>query len=352
MFQLAELEGHNKELEGRNKDLEGHNKELEGRNKDLEGRNKELEGHNKDLEGCNKDLEGHNEQLLKERDKLFRELDKAKKELALANSKAKAEKAKRDAKKVKKQAREKQSDKGATSPEPIEVSTMSQRVLEEDEEIEQERIKQALLQFRKQRQSLQSKEEHISGSGTLSSQGIFKAIAPPVQYAHEQPPPVEYFDEHLPPAEYFHEHPPSSGLADQLNVCSAVDIGPAPVQLNNQLPPPSRPPKPSPNSPTMSPSDSETHQPPYSQQIPPEIPPQAHAYPQTLPVHLRDKRMWLGPGLAPSLCEFIISVLPMLIMFLHDNGHKIAYKCARRFGPNLKDATLFTEGGNKFQEQN
>lgn len=126
---------------------------------------------------------------------------------------------------------------------------LSQRILEEDKEIEQERIKQTLLQFRKQQQSFQSKEGQISGSGILSSQGIFKAIAPPVQYAHEQPPPVEYFDEHQPPAEYFHEHPPSSGFAAQVN---AVDIGPAPVQLNNQLPPSPKPLKPSPTPPTMS----------------------------------------------------------------------------------------------------
>ena len=63
------------------------------------------------------ELEVPNWELSKERDKLFRELDKTRKELA-KEKKAEAEKPK-DAEKGRK---EKQSDKGATSPEPIEVS--------------------------------------------------------------------------------------------------------------------------------------------------------------------------------------------------------------------------------------
>jgi len=174
---------------------------------------------------------------------------------------------------------------------------LSQRILEEDEEIEQEKIKQTLdLQFQKQRQPFQSMEEQNStaGAGTLSGQAVPKANVPPVQYAHEQPP----------PAKYFHEHPLAGGFAAQQNVRSGADIGTAAVQVIDPQPPP-RPPKPSPTPPTMSPSDSEIHQLPpphagglqgklpYSQQITqdsshlgaPGIPPQPHTYPQTPPAH-------------------------------------------------------------------
>ena len=73
---------------------------------------------------------------------------------------------------------------------------LSQRILEEDEEIEQEWIRQTLdLQFHghKQHQSFQIMEEqtYTMGAGTLPGQAILKANAPPVQYAHEHPPPAE-----------------------------------------------------------------------------------------------------------------------------------------------------------------
>ena len=143
---------------------------------------------------------------------------------------------------------------------------LSQRILEEDEEkIEQERIKQTLdLQFHghKQHQLFQSMEEQIdtAGAGTLPGQAILKPNAPPVQYAYKHPPPPEYY----------HEHPHGSGFEAQLNVHSGTDIGPAPDQHNDQLtplpprpkprPPKPHPPKPGPTPPTMSPSDSEIHQ--------------------------------------------------------------------------------------------
>ena len=199
---------------------------------------------------------------------------------------------------------------------------LSQRILEEDEEIEQEKIKKTLdLQFHghKQHQLFQSMEEqtYTIGASTLPGQAILKANAPQVQYAHGHPPPPKYY---------------RAWFEAQLNVRSGTDIGPAPVQLNDHLPPPSRPAKPSPTPPTMSPCDSEIHQlpsphaggpiaggpfaggpvaggplagglqpkPPYSQQIPrnssqlgaPGIAPQTHhTYPQTPPAVRKEAKI-------------------------------------------------------------
>ena len=113
-----------------------------------------------------------------------------------------------------------------------------QRILEEDEEIEQEKIKQTLdMQFHKQRQPFQSMEEQTStaGAGTLSSQAILKARVP---------------------EEYAHGRPPSSDFAAQFNRQSGADIGPSPIALGDNYPP-SHPPKPRSTPPTMSPSDPE-----------------------------------------------------------------------------------------------
>jgi len=104
------------------------------------------------------------------------------------------------------------------------------RILEEDEEIEQEKIKQTLdLQFQKQQQQFQSMEEWTStaGASTLSGQAVPKANVSPVWYAHEQPP----------PAGFFHEHPLAGGFAAQQNVRSGADIGPAAVQVTDPQPP-------------------------------------------------------------------------------------------------------------------
>jgi len=60
---------------------------------------------------------------------------------------------------------------------------LSQWILEEDEEIEQEKIKQTLdMQFQKQRQPFQSMEDQsaAAGAGILP---VPKANASPVQYA-------------------------------------------------------------------------------------------------------------------------------------------------------------------------
>ena len=166
---------------------------------------------------------------------------------------------------------------------------LSQRILEEDEVIEQEKIKQAPdLQFHKRWQPFQSVDEHTTTAsvGTLSGLAILKANSQPVQYAHKQ----------SPPAEYFHEHP--------LAARSRADIGPAPFQIAHQQLPPC-PPKSSPTPLTMFPNGVEVRQlppphaggpqgkPPYSQQIPrdsshlgaPGIPPQHRTYPQTPPAH-------------------------------------------------------------------
>ena len=158
-----------------------------------------------------------------------------------------------------------------------------QRILEEDEEIEQEKIKQTLdMQFHKQRQPFQSMEEQTStaGAGTLSSQAILKARVP---------------------EEYAHGRPLSSDFAAQFNRQSGADIGPSPIALGDNYPP-SHPPKPRSTPPTMSPSDPEMRplpqhasgpsmRLPRSQQIPRAqdhshlsargSPPRAHTDPQT-----------------------------------------------------------------------
>ena len=161
-----------------------------------------------------------------------------------------------------------------------------QRILDEDEEIEQEKIKQTLdMQFHKQRQSFQSMEEQTStaGAGTLSSQAIPKARVP---------------------AEYAHGQPLSSDFAAHFNVHSGADIGPSPTPLVD-YPHPHQP-QPRSTPPTMSPSDPEMHplpphasglsmRPPHSHQIPrthnqPHLgvtasPPRAHTDPLTQPAH-------------------------------------------------------------------
>ena len=131
-----------------------------------------------------------------------------------------------------------------------------QRILEEDEEIEQEKIKQTLdIQFHMQRQSFQSMEEQTSttGAGTLSSQNIPKARVP---------------------AEYAHGQPLSSDFAAQLSVYSGANIGPFPTPLvdyPHQHPPPPR------STPlTMSPSDPEMHPLPPHARGPSTRPPHSH----------------------------------------------------------------------------
>ena len=159
-----------------------------------------------------------------------------------------------------------------------------QRILDEDEEIEQEKIKQTLdMQFHKQRQSFQSMEEQTStaGAGTLSSHAIPKARVP---------------------AEYAHGQPLSSDFAAQFNVHSGAAIGPSPTPVVDYPHP--HPPRSTP--PTMSPSDPEIHalpphasgpsmRPPHSHQIPrtrnqshlgvTASPPRAHTDPLTQPAH-------------------------------------------------------------------
>ena len=80
------------------------------------------------------ELEGRNKDLLKERNKLYTELDKIKKDLA-KKTKAEAEKTKKDAEKGKKK---KQSDKGVTSPEPSEVSGALAETVTEKEQLRNE----------------------------------------------------------------------------------------------------------------------------------------------------------------------------------------------------------------------
>ena len=161
-----------------------------------------------------------------------------------------------------------------------------QRILDEDEEIEQEKIKQTLdMQFHKQRQSFQSMEEQTStaGAGTLSSQAIPKARVP---------------------AGYAHGLLPSSDFTAQRNIHSGADIGPSPTPVVDYPHP--HPPQPRSTPPTMSPSDPEMHplpphasgpsmRPPHSHQIPrtrdqPHLgvtasPPRAHTDPLTQPAH-------------------------------------------------------------------
>ena len=131
--------------------------------------------------------------------------------------------------------------------------------MEEDEEIEQEKIKQTLdMQFHKQRQSLQSMEEQTStaGAGTLSSQAIPKARVS---------------------AGYAHGQPLSSDFAAQFNVHSGVDIGPSPTPLIDH--PHRHPPQPRSTPPTMSPSDPEMHPLPPHASGPPTRPPHGHQIP-------------------------------------------------------------------------
>ena len=133
--------------------------------------------------------------------------------------------------------------------------------MEEDEEIEQEKIKQTLdMQFHKQRQSFQSMEEQTStaGAGTLSSQAIPKARVP---------------------EEYAHGRPPSSDFTAQLNRRSGADIGPSPTPLADY--PPSHPPKPRSTPPTMSPSDPEMHPLPLHASGPSMGPPRSHQIPRS-----------------------------------------------------------------------
>lgn len=81
-----------------------------------------------ELEGRNKELEGRNKELLKERDKLFRELEKTRKELVQI-------KPKKDAEKGKKEGKRKQSDKGATYPEPSETSKALEGTTAEEKQL-------------------------------------------------------------------------------------------------------------------------------------------------------------------------------------------------------------------------
>ena len=114
-----------------------------------------------------------------------------------------------------------------------------QRILEEDEEIEQEKIKQTLdLQFHKQRQSLhsmdQEKQTYTMRAATICGQAINipKATTPP----------VHCIQDHSLPTECFHEHPPACGFAVQ----PPADHPYLPLihQHNSQLPQPPLPPKP------------------------------------------------------------------------------------------------------------
>ena len=221
---------------------------------------------------------------------------------------------------------------------------LSQRILKEDEEIEQERIKKTLdWQFHKQHQSFQSMEEqtYTMRAGTLSRQttnpqGIHKHSLP-AEYFHEHHPATSGFAAQPPGAQPYIgpalsrqnnnqpplqqpppvEHPPS-GFAAQLNASHGAQlcIGAAFIQQNDNQPPPPHPPKPSPTSPTMSPSGSWRHWktsrrqgrrplaiPPDSQQIPgnthlgaPGIPPTT----QTPPVHLRDESRPLSSQIPPQ----------------------------------------------------
>ena len=77
-----------------------------------------------------------------------------------------------------------------------------QRILEEDEEIEQEKIKQTLdLQFHKQRQSLhsmdQEKQTYTMRAATICGQAINipKATTPPVHCIQDHSLPTEFFHE-------------------------------------------------------------------------------------------------------------------------------------------------------------
>ena len=84
------------------------------------------------------ELEDRNKELSKERDKLSREIDKTRKELVQAKTKAEADKTKKDAKKRKKEAKRKLSHKGATSPEPAEVSKALEERIAKKEQLYEE----------------------------------------------------------------------------------------------------------------------------------------------------------------------------------------------------------------------
>ena len=83
------------------------------------------------------ELEGRNKELSKEKDKLLRQLDETNKELA-EETKAEAEKSKVDAEKVKTEAKKKQSDKGVTSPEPTELSKALKGNIAEKDQLNEE----------------------------------------------------------------------------------------------------------------------------------------------------------------------------------------------------------------------
>jgi len=81
------------------------------------------------------ELEGRNKELSKERDRLFRELDKTRKDLVKAKAKVDTEKPKKDVEKGKKDAKRKQSDKGATYPEPSETSKALEGTTTEEKQL-------------------------------------------------------------------------------------------------------------------------------------------------------------------------------------------------------------------------
>ena len=183
-----------------------------------------------------------------------------------------------------------------------------QRIPEEDEEIEREKVKQSLdLQLHKQQQLLQSTEEQTSTlkAGTLSGQAIPKANTPPVQCIHEHPMVAdslheypllaECFREHPMLAEYFKEHSPASGFAAQPPEAHP-SIDPAlSVQNNNQSPPPSLPPKPSPTLPT----------PPVEQKEPPKV-----EYFNEKPTPVEHPHAGAQPCVGPAVVENYIQLPP------------------------------------------
>lgn len=74
------------------------------------------------------ELEGRNKELSKQRDKLFRELDKARKELMKTKTKANTEKPKKELEKGRKEAKRKPPNQGSTSP-----SGASEKVAEKEQ---------------------------------------------------------------------------------------------------------------------------------------------------------------------------------------------------------------------------
>ena len=81
------------------------------------------------------ELEGRNKELSKERDRLFREFDKTRKDLVKAKAKVDTEKPKKDAEKGKKDTKRKQSNKGTTSPEPSETSKALEGTTAEEKQL-------------------------------------------------------------------------------------------------------------------------------------------------------------------------------------------------------------------------